>query len=60
MQETEKNAIFTNVDTWDNNPQARMWQTGTLGIVLIFLRRLWIEVCLFFPYKYIVIYTDSS
>lgn len=38
MQESEKNAIFSNVDTWDNNHQARMWQAGTLGI----------EVCLVF------------
>lgn len=48
MQETEKNAIFTNVDTWDNSHQAIMWQPGTPGIVLIFLRRLQIEDFLVF------------
>lgn len=46
MQEAEKNTVSTNLDTWDINHQARMWQAGTLGIVLILLRRLWIEICL--------------
>ena len=46
MQEAEKNTVSTNLDTWDINRQARMWQAGTLGIVLILLRRLRIEICL--------------
>lgn len=46
MQEAEKNTVSTNLHTWDINHQARMWQAGTLGIVLILLRRLWIEICL--------------